>query len=280
MTKRPAQSGTHATGQQRRDSETSADPFTQAFPAPPGLQVQFIGSGDAFGSGGRFQTCIGLTAGGHRVLVDCGASSLIAMKRLGIALNSVEAVLLTHLHGDHYGGLPFFILESQLYTKRTAPLLIGGPPGTPERLKEAMEALFRNSSTVQRRFEICHVEWQPLQRAEIGPALVTPFPVVHGSGAPPFALRVELGGRTVTYSGDTEWAPSLPDAARDADLFICECLRFDKPVKFHLDYGTLRAHAAELRPKRLLLTHLGPDMLAQRHNLDWETAEDGMVVEL
>jgi ribonuclease BN (tRNA processing enzyme) len=103
---------------------------------------------------------------------------------------------------------------------------------------------------------------------------------VHGSGAPPFALRVELGGRTVTYSGDTEWAPSLPDAARDADLFICECLQFDRPVKGHLDYGTLRAHAAELRPKRLLLTHLGPDMLARRSEVAWETSEDGLVLEL
>ncbi len=280
MPKRPAQSASAASGADQLRVGTSASTPAQSASPSPALQVRFIGSGDAFGSGGRFQTCIGLTAGGHRVLVDCGASSLIAMKRLGIALNSVEAILITHLHGDHYGGLPFFILESQLYTKRTAPLLIGGPPGTPERLTEAMEALFRNSSKTQRRFELRHVEWQPNLRTEIGPALVTPFPVVHGSGAPPFALRVELGGRTVTYSGDTEWAPALPDAARDADLFICECLQFDKPVKFHLDYGTLRAHAGELSPKRLLLTHLGPDMLARRSELVWESSEDGMVVEL
>jgi ribonuclease BN (tRNA processing enzyme) len=249
-------------------------------PAAQSVQVQFLGSGDAFGSGGRFQTCIAVTAGPHRVLIDCGASSMIALKRFGIDPNSIEAILITHLHGDHFGGLPFFILDSQLHAKRTRPLLIGGPPGTPERLAAAMEALFPNSSKAQRKFEISHLEWTPRQRIEVGPAAVTPFPVVHGSGAPPFALRVELGGRIVAYSGDTEWAPALPDAARDADLFICECLMFDKPVKFHLDYETLRAHADELRPKRLLLTHLGPEMLAQRPNLVWETSEDGKVVEL
>jgi ribonuclease BN (tRNA processing enzyme) len=249
-------------------------------PSQPSLQVRFLGSGDAFGSGGRFQTCIALTAGPARVLVDCGASSLIAMRRFGVEPNSVAAVLVTHLHGDHFGGLPWLILDAQLHSRRTEPLLIGGPPGTPERLAAAMETFFPRSSQVARKFEVRHIEWQPGQRIPIGPAMATPFPVVHGSGAPPFALRVELGGRTMTYSGDTEWAPSLPDAAQDADLFVCECLQFDKPVKFHLDYGTLRAHAEALRPKRMLLTHLGPDMLAQRGKLAWDTTEDGLTVEL
>ena len=244
------------------------------------VQVQFLGSGDAFGSGGRFQTCIAVTAGPHRVLIDCGASSMVALKRFGIDPNSVAAVLLTHLHGDHFGGLPFFILDAQLHARRTTPLLIGGPPGTAERLHAAMEAFFPRSTEVQRKFDVRHVEWQPGRRIEVGPAAVTPFPVVHGSGAPPFALRVELGGRTVAYSGDTEWVPSLPEAAREADLFICECLMFDKTVKFHLDYRTVQAHAAELTAKRLIFTHMGPEMLAEAARLQVETAEDGKIVDL
>ena len=254
-------------------------PSTQS-DVPQVPQIQFLGSGDAFGSGGRFQTCIAFSGGGQRVLVDCGASSLIALKRFGVAPNSVAAVLLTHLHGDHFGGLPFFLLDAQLNAKRTAPLVIGGPPGTPERLAAAMEALFPRSSQVQRAFEVRHVEWRPSAPVPCGPATVTAFPAVHASGAPPFSLRVELAGRTVAYSGDTEWTAALPGVCRDADLFVCECLMFDKAVKFHLDYGTLRAHAAELRPKRMVLTHMGPDVLAHRSELAWETAEDGKVIEL
>ena len=247
---------------------------------PQAPQVRFLGTGDAFGSGGRFQTCIAFSGGGQRVLLDCGASSLIAMKRFGIEPNSVAAVLLTHLHGDHFGGLPFFIVDAQLYAKRTAPLLIGGPPGTPERLIAAMEALFPGSSKVSRAFEVSHVEWRPGQPVPVGPATVTAFPALHGSGAPPFSLRVEMAGRTVAYSGDTEWTPALPEVCRGADLFVCECLMADKPVKFHLDYDTLRAHADELKPRRMLLTHMGPDVLALRDTLSWETAEDGQAIEL
>ncbi|MFI5400363.1 MAG: MBL fold metallo-hydrolase [SAR324 cluster bacterium] len=247
---------------------------------PHAPQIRFLGSGDAFGSGGRFQTCIAFSGGGQRVLIDCGASSLIAMKRFGVDPNSIAAVLLTHLHGDHFGGLPFFILDAQLYAKRTAPLLVGGPPGTPERLSAAMEALFPGSSHVRRAFEVRHVEWRPGPPVPAGPATVQAFPAVHASGAPPFSLRVEMAGRTVAYSGDTEWSAALPEVCRGADLFVCECLTAGKAVKFHLDYDTLRAHAEELKPKRMVLTHVGPEVLARRDTLAWETADDGQAIEL
>jgi glyoxylase-like metal-dependent hydrolase (beta-lactamase superfamily II) len=67
------------------------------------LQVRFVGCGDAFGSGGRFQACILLHAPGHNgdVLVDCGASSLVALKQQREDPNQIGLVLVSHLHGDH-----------------------------------------------------------------------------------------------------------------------------------------------------------------------------------
>ena len=79
------------------------------------IEVQFLGSGDAFGSGGRFQTCVLLSSADGQLLLDCGASSLIAMKRLGIDPSTIEAVVLTHLHGDHFAGIPFLILLMAAY---------------------------------------------------------------------------------------------------------------------------------------------------------------------
>ena len=77
------------------------------------LAVRFLGTGDAFASGGRFQTCIMLETNQERVLLDCGASSLIPIKRAGIDPNEISLVLITHLHGDHFGGLPFLVLDGQ-----------------------------------------------------------------------------------------------------------------------------------------------------------------------
>src|SRR5919107_4584453 len=106
------------------------------------VNVRFLGSGDAFGSGGRFQTCIQVRSGEAHFLIDCGASSLVAMKHFGVDPSLVDIILLTHLHGDHFGGLPFFVLDAQYVSRRKKPLIVAGPPGLEDRVNEAMEALY------------------------------------------------------------------------------------------------------------------------------------------
>lgn len=83
------------------------------------MQLQVLGCGDAFGSGGRFNTCFHLAGSAGTILIDCGASALIAMRRFGVEPNRIDTVFLTHLHGDHFGGLPWLILDGQLVSGRT-----------------------------------------------------------------------------------------------------------------------------------------------------------------
>ena len=165
------------------------------------MRIRFVGSGDAFGSGGRWQTCIHLSAEGQALLVDCGATSLVALKAQGLDPHAVGAVAVTHLHGDHFGGLPFLILDGQ-FSHRTAPLLVAGPPGTRVRLTEAMETLFPGSSRAPRRFPVQVTELAADGTpAKLGPATVRGWQVEHACGAPPLALRVDLGGASFAYSG-------------------------------------------------------------------------------
>lgn len=242
--------------------------------------VQFLGSGDAFGSGGRFQTCILVRSAAARCLIDCGCSSLIAIKQAGVDPNEIDTILISHLHGDHFGGIPFFILDAQLVSKRTSPLSIAGPPGIRERVRAAMEVLFPGSSGVEQQFALSFTELAPHSRKTLARFAVTAFPVVHESGAPPYALRTEIEGRAIVYSGDTEWTASLVEAASDADLFICEAYFFDKAMKFHLDYETLLSKRERLSCKRLILTHMSQDMLSRLEEVKLETAHDGMFVSL
>jgi ribonuclease BN (tRNA processing enzyme) len=243
------------------------------------IAVQFLGSGDAFGSGGRFQACISLRVDGAHLLLDCGATSLAAMKRYGVDPSSVDAVVLTHLHGDHFGGIPFLVLDGQ-FSRRERPLLVLGPAGTRARIEQAMEVFFPGSSSVERRFELCVEEISERTATTAGPFTVTAYEVPHASGAPAHALRFSHGDKVIAYSGDTEWSEALVDAADGADLFICEAYFFDKVVKQHLAYTTLAEHRARLNCRRLILTHMSADMLAHRHEATDELAEDGLTITL
>lgn len=214
------------------------------------------------------------------MLVDCGATSLVALKAQGLDPGSIDAVAITHLHGDHFGGLPLLILDGQ-FTRRTAPLRVLGPPGTAARLTQAMEVLFPGSSQVPRRFAVTVEELMPEgPAAQVGRLTVRAWPVVHECGAPPLALRVEDGRASFAYSGDTEWTPTLATAAHAVDLFAVEAYSYDKPIRHHLDYCTLRPHLDEIGARRTVLTHMSTAMLDRLADVELPAAYDGMAIEL
>jgi ribonuclease BN (tRNA processing enzyme) len=243
------------------------------------VEICFLGTGDAVGSGGRFQTCILVQSGDKKFLIDCGASSLAAMKRFGVDPADIDRILVSHLHGDHFGGIPFFVLDAQ-FARRTRALPVAGPPGVESRVRDAMEVLFPGSSRVQRKFALEFLELQDRKQFLFGPLTVAPFAVLHPSGAPSHALRIRFEGKVIAYSGDTEWTEELVEAVRGADLFISEAYFFEKRIKYHLDYKTILEHRPQLGCRRIILTHMSRDMLDRLKELDLEWAEDGMVVSL
>lgn len=243
------------------------------------MHVRFVGSGDAFGSGGRAQTCIRITADAQSMLIDCGATSLAALRAQGLDPQGVDAVAVTHLHGDHFGGLPFLILDGQ-FARRTAPLRIIGPAGIGTRLASAMDCLFPGSARVTRRFAVEVTELAPDRSVDLGELQLRCWQVVHESGAPPYALRVEAGSSSFAYSGDTEWTPALLRAADGASLFAAEAYTFSKTVRYHLDYRTLEAHAEQITADRVVLTHMSADMLGRITDAAFPSVHDGLTFEV
>jgi ribonuclease BN (tRNA processing enzyme) len=242
------------------------------------VRVTFIGSGNAFADGGRSHACIHVSAPGVSLLLDCGGSALPAIKR-EIDPEAIDAIAISHLHGDHFGGIPYLVVE-QHFAGRTAPLAIGGPRALAQRLRAAESALYPDFF---RRTKVAFAIVETVLGAgevELGGALVSALPVKHVAESDPHGLRVRLGNRLIAYSGDATWSDELARVAKGADLFICDASFFDTDDPTHISYRTLLSHRAELDCRRIVLTHLGAETLARIGELELEHAVDGSVFEV
>jgi ribonuclease BN (tRNA processing enzyme) len=205
------------------------------------------------------------------------------LQRLGLDPNAIDSVFVTHLHGDHFGGLAWLLIDAVYASRRTRPLTVTGPRGIEARFVAATEALYPGATSVERPFSLEFLEYEEEQPLTVGAVTVTPFEVKHPSGAPPYALRFEADGKVLAFTGDTGWTESLTRAAAGADLLISECFQYDLKLDIHLDYRTIDANYARLGARRVLLTHMGAAMLARLSEVDarrYLVAEDGMTLSL
>jgi ribonuclease BN (tRNA processing enzyme) len=227
------------------------------------MKLTIVGSGDAFGSGGRMNTCFVLETARGTIAVDFGASALPALKANGLDPDVLEGVVLSHLHGDHFGGVPHLLLDYQFLTRRQRRFLIAGPPGTKNRLDGAMEVFYPKSTESKWKYKWSVQEIKVGVETDVLGHRVMTGQVVHQSGAPSTALRLSDGDKTFAYSGDTEWTDALLPIARGADLFICECYAYAGALTGHMTWEILQSKLSALGAKRTMLTHMNPTMLAK-----------------
>jgi ribonuclease BN (tRNA processing enzyme) len=247
------------------------------------VKLTVVGSGDAFGSGGRANTCFLIEAKGRTVALDFGATSLVRLRADGLDPKRIDTVVLSHLHGDHFGGLPFLLLFRQFDCAQRRPLTVIGPPGTAERLRIASEAFFPGSSAIELKFPFRVVEVAPGEPHQAEGFDLLSHEVIHPSGAPSTGVRLRFGKKLLAYSGDSEWTDALFDVAKGADLFICECYKPTGAPTYHMSLELLRKHRDRLGAKRIMLTHMSDEMLANTEAAraeGYEIAHDGLVTTL
>ena len=212
------------------------------------MRLTIIGSGDAFGSGGRFNTCFHLATGERTVLIDCGASTSVALRAHDVDPATIDAIILSHLHGDHFGGIPLFLIDAQYMTRRERPLVIAGPPGIARahqcgargvlsRLARGRVAVFleRDRDSGRRSDRRARPERDQRRSRCTSPAHRRPR-----CGSPTEARPSRI---RATRNGPTRCCRSR----EGADLFICECFDYDRELTGHLNWTTLRGRHRRLR---------------------------------
>ncbi|MFP6654824.1 MAG: MBL fold metallo-hydrolase [Myxococcota bacterium] len=243
-------------------------------------ELIFIGTSDAFGAGGRRQSAIFLRGARGGMLLDCGTTTNTGLNQLGLSRDEIDVVLVSHFHGDHFGGIPAFLYAALYVDARTHPLEIVGPPEIEARVHKLAEAMGHHLAGRDWPFPLSFREIHPGESISSGPADLEAFATQHQPEAHPQGYRIQLGREKIAYSGDTGWFDGLPNQIAGSDLFICECTFHEAGLDFHLSLEELRAHRDELDCGRLILTHLGNHMTDRRGQLEFETADDGLVVRL
>ena len=243
-------------------------------------EIVFIGTSDAFGAGGRRQSAVFVRGDRGGMLLDCGATTNTGLSQIGISRDEVDVILISHFHGDHFGGIPAFLYASLYTDGRRHPIEIVGPPEVEARIHALSRAMGHDLENPDWTFPIRYREIHADAALSAGPADIQAFATEHQPEANPQGYRVQLGREQIAYSGDTGWFDGLPRQIAGSDLFICECTLHDTRLDFHLSLDELREHRDDLDCGRLILTHLGDEMAKQRGQIEIDTADDGMAIKL
>lgn len=240
------------------------------------MKFTALGCGDAFASKGRHTTSFLLEAGDERLLVDCGATTLVRLKQLEVPIDTIDTIIITHFHGDHFGGVPFVILSRHFEYKHRALTLIG-PKGLQDKIMTLHEALYPGTSEFYENLGVIFVEYESGSWIKHADMDIYPTEVTHSPPTNPHGVKVNWKGKTFAYSGDTSWNDSLIELADNSDLFIIECNNYENQTSGHLSYKEIMQKKERLNAKRICLTHMNSEVIGQSE-LEIDRLEDGMVV--
>ncbi len=244
------------------------------------IELHFIGTSDAFGAGGRRQSAFLARDPHGSILVDCGVTTNTGLCAEGLHRDEIDAILISHFHADHFGGIPLLLLAALYEDRRTRPIEIAGPPGIETRVTELAEAMGHSITRRDWTFPIVFTELPAGLEVSVGPANITSFETHHNPDACPHGLKIGFDKARLVYSGDTGWFDDLPSHVQGADLFICECTYCHTGWEYHLSLEQLDQMKSSFDCERMILTHLGSEMSRRRSDLALETADDGLEIKI
>ena len=217
------------------------------------MRLTIVGCAGSYPGPDSASSCYLVEHEGFRLLVDLGSGSLGPLQR-HVDLRDVDAVLLSHLHADHCFDLSGFYVVSKYHPDgalATIPVL------APEGAGPFLASSYGRTEGLQMADQFDFRSWVDGEPVELGPFTVTPRLVDHPVEA--YGMRLEAGGRTLVYSGDTAPTPVLDELVKDADLFLCEASFVESgtnPPNLHLTGAEAGEYATRAGVTRLLVTHI------------------------
>lgn len=242
------------------------------------LTFRFLGTGNAFGAGGRRQSCY-LIETDKIILLDAGYATLSALRSVSLDISQIDAILISHVHPDHYMGLPQFVLEDYYVIKRETSIPVFGPIGLKDKLTE-ITAVMYNQEVADHLTELYDIlEYGPNETFDFLNGNVQTLDADHTGNAQ--MQIITINGNTIGYTGDTALMPSNLTKLLECDLVISEASSFSNSIPHHTTVEELQ-NFANPQGKTIYLTHVGESVLQNIPNikLPLVLASDGLIVYL
>lgn len=233
-----------------------------------------MGTGDAFCTHGKLHTNFLLDINGFQLIVDAGATAMLGIQQMNVDTAQIDAIALSHLHGDHFAGLPFILIHMKYMSRRQKPLYIFAPSHLEPKLETLMQLLYPGHGLYDLGFEVVIEVYEAEQAMAVGPVEILPFEVDHSEPSFPHGFQVKAEGKKWVYSGDTRWTERLISASEGADFMVLECNFYSYDQTGHLDYLTIQRNLQHLKAKNIFLTHLSEEMWENRPNIELPILEE------
>src|SRR3990170_781935 len=202
------------------------------------LELTFLGSGNAFASGGRYWSSFLVN---RKYLFDAPPTLLPHLKQLGISLTDLEVVFISHHHGDHFMGLPFLMLEYVYMTKRTDDLFIVGPPGVEDWMEYFATLCYPELHAKDAGYRRRYVDARPGEEQRAGSATFRAVPMNHvKESMEAFGYRARIDGKTVAYTGDTMFCEEIFELAEGADVLVVDATYSEGGGPEHMGLDDIR----------------------------------------
>ncbi len=237
-------------------SESKANRDTRGgMPSEPTFKLQFLGAGDTFCNGGRANQAILCRSNGCTFLLDCGPTTPYQAQRLDVDLSGLDAIFLTHIHGDHVLGFPLVVLHLQYVLGRTRPLTVFTPPGGEDVPMKLLQLVFPDVVGRGMHFDLDVKAVEPNGSPfDFNSLTVRAFPMNHS--IPVNGYRFDSLERSVAISGDTMPCDGLVELADGVDLLVTECSYPETIDEVpHTSLEQLIAQREKLNARRIAVVH-------------------------
>lgn len=240
------------------------------------MKIKVLGTGNAFNEQSRFNSSYFLDLEGVNVLVDCGYTVPLALQREGIEFSSIDYILITHYHGDHYAGLASFLLALKYISPQYKQLTIIAPGNIEMKTKSLIEILYPGNSSLLDELNL-HLKSASASGDKIktNHFYVELFPMIHNELALPVGYVLHKNNLKVGFSGDTCWHSGLIPFIQACDKLIIECNFPYKLGDSHLSVEELeKSDLICSKKEHIFLTHLNSESAEKALELGYNVLSD------